>query len=67
MSNPFSAALMERVVGNVMRSLARNGRQGSIIYNNPLWGDTIERLGFSPVMDFNAGECIVYRNTRGVV
>jgi precorrin-6B methylase 2 len=66
MSNPFSAALMERVVKNIVQSLAASGRQGSIIYNNPLWGDTIEQQGFSPVMDFNTGECIVYRNAHGV-
>jgi SAM-dependent methyltransferase len=60
--NPFSAALMERVVKNIAQSLATRGRQGAIIYNNPLCADTIEQQGFSRVLDFNNGECVVYRN-----
>jgi SAM-dependent methyltransferase len=61
MFNPFSPALVEKVVGNIARSLKNGRRDGVIIYNNPLWSDVIEQLGFVPVRDFNGGECVVYR------
>jgi predicted RNA methylase len=64
MSNPFSATLVEKVAENIMRALTSKPRQGYIIYNNPLWGDAIQRQGFFPVRDFNAGECIVYGNKK---
>jgi SAM-dependent methyltransferase len=63
MFNPFSAALVEKVAENIMRSLTSQGRHGFIVYNNPLWGKDVEQQGFSPFLDFNAGECVVYRNT----
>jgi precorrin-6B methylase 2 len=66
MFNPFSTALVEKIAKSVMQSLAARGRQGYLIYNNPLSGNSIERQGFSPVLDFNAGECVVYRNTLGL-
>jgi SAM-dependent methyltransferase len=61
MSNPFSAALVQKVVNNIVRSLRSRNKPGLIIYNNPLWGEAIERQGFAPVLDFDAHECIVYR------
>jgi SAM-dependent methyltransferase len=61
MSNPFSAVLMEKVVKNIVRSLQSKNRGGLIIYNNPLWGEAIERQGFVPVLDIDSQECIVYR------
>lgn len=64
MFNPFSAALIEKFARNIMQSLAANDRQGYIIYNNPRFGDALERQGFSPFLDFNKGECIVYRNCK---
>jgi SAM-dependent methyltransferase len=63
LSNPFSAALVEKVAKNIARSLTSKGRRGLIIYNNPLWSEAIEQRGFSPFLDFNARECLVYGNT----
>jgi SAM-dependent methyltransferase len=65
MSNPFSAPLVEEVARNIMRSLTARGRQGFIIYNNPVWSEAIEQQGFSPLLNFDARECIVYGNTLG--
>lgn len=61
-SNPFSAALMEKVVRNIECSLRARPRRGLIVYNNPLWGDAVERLGFVPELDIDDHECIVYRH-----
>jgi SAM-dependent methyltransferase len=63
LANPFSAALVEMVVKNIMHSLTAGKRRGFIIYNNPLWSDVVERQGFTPFLDFDGGECIVYSNT----
>lgn len=63
MFNPFSAVLMEKIVDNIAHSLAARHQTGYIIYNNPLCGDVIERHGFSPTLNFGAGECIVYQNS----
>ncbi len=62
MSNPFSAAIVEQIAKNVLRSLAGKDRKTFLIYNNPVCREAITRHGFSPLLDFNRGECIVYGN-----
>jgi SAM-dependent methyltransferase len=61
MSNPFSAALVEKVTKTIVRSLRSRNRPGLIIYNNPLWSEAIERQGFAPLLNFNTEECVIYR------
>ncbi len=63
MFNPFSAALVEKIVQNIVRSLASKDRKVFIIYNNPRWGETVERQGFSLFLDQDGGEWLVYSNT----
>jgi SAM-dependent methyltransferase len=62
MFNPFSAALVEKIVQNIVRSLATKNRQVFIIYNNPLWGKMVERQGFSAIWNYCGGEWLVYGN-----
>jgi SAM-dependent methyltransferase len=62
MFNPFSAALVEKVAENIARSLTSRGKCGFVIYNGPLWSAAVEKQGFFPFLNVNAGECVVYRN-----
>jgi SAM-dependent methyltransferase len=62
MFNPFSAELVEKVAGNIARSLKSQGRRGLLIYNNPMWSEAVQHQGFVPSIAFNGGECVVYRN-----
>lgn len=65
MFNPFGAELIEKIVQNIRRSLTRKNRKVFIIYNNPLWQDSIARHGFTQLKGFNALECVVYSNVEG--
>lgn len=65
MANPFSSSLMEKVLQNIAQSLRQKPRQVSIVYSNPLCDDTIRKHGFAPFLDFNRGNCLVYRNAGG--
>jgi SAM-dependent methyltransferase len=62
MFNPCSALLVEKIVRNIARSLAKKKRRVFIIYNNPVCREVIEQQGFLLLRDFNAGETLVYSN-----
>jgi len=62
-NNPFGAALVERLVQNIVQSLAKKGRQVFIIYHNPRWHAVMEQQGFSPLLEIDGGDCVVYSNT----
>ena len=63
MNNPFGAPLVEMFLDKIVRSLAVKSRRVFIIYNNPRWHTAMEQRGFSPFVEIDGGECVVYRNT----
>lgn len=48
MYNPFWAELMERVLGNLKRSLESKPRRVLLVYYNPLSGYVVDKLEFLP-------------------
>jgi predicted RNA methylase len=63
MNNPFGAALVEKFMQNIARSLAAKPRRVFIIYNNPRWHSALQQRGFSALLEVDGGECIVYGNS----
>lgn len=60
MFNPFSAALVEKITKNIVRSLQLRNHRGVLIYNNPQWQNAVEGQGFVPLRVF-ADECVIYQ------
>ncbi len=66
--NPFSSAVMEPVMSNVIASLQSRPRKLTIIYNNPVCHDTILKTGvFVKTAEFSrkhAHPCFIYQYTQ---
>lgn len=65
--NPFEAGVLHQVLQRVAQSLQRNPRVVYVIYNNPRHGAVVETVGFSPVMQFEGKEIVVYSNDPSAV
>ena len=60
--HPFDAGVLRPVLQRITQSLKRNPRVGYVIYNNPQHGEVVEAAGFSPIMQFEGKEIIIYSN-----
>ncbi len=63
--NPFDAAVLSAVVARLRHSLATHPRRVWIVYQNPVWRETVESTrAFTHVGDWSSGGCdfAVYRS-----
>ena len=68
MYNPFPPETMKSVIYNIGKSLKRNNREITLIYNNPTCHSTIHRTNlFRKIFDFpgaNGNRIFIYSNRK---
>jgi SAM-dependent methyltransferase len=65
--NPFDAAVLSAVMARLRQSLATHPREVWIVYQNPVWRDTIAAGGGfvqAGEWSFGGSDFVVYRNDR---
>lgn len=65
--NPFGAAVLERVVANIRRSVERVPRRIWVIYNTPVHREVVEAAGiFDPAIEYEArgNQFAIFTNER---